>query len=208
MNQPASSSGNCPSCGAGAPPLLKHSKLAVCAFCNSTLFVDDAQVQSAGEKSVLTEVPSILGMGRRYAYGNWMFEPVGRIRFEYGDGRGYWDEWWVLLSDGKTKWISNDEGEYVIQNEMPVKGTPPPYEKFEVGKKIPLGRKEVLCTELDTGTCTGLEGQLPEVIHPGETHRYAHLEGAQQLLITAEYHDDSQSFYEGVWIDPFSIRSA
>ena len=133
MNQPASSPRNCPSCGAEAPPLLKHSKLAVCAFCNSTLFVEDAQVRSAGEKSVLTEVPSILEMGRRFHYGNWMFEPIGRIRFEYGDGQGYWDEWWVLLSDGKTKWISNDEGEYVIQNEMALDGEAPPFEKFRVG---------------------------------------------------------------------------
>jgi hypothetical protein len=52
-----------PSCGATAAPLLQHSKLAVCNFCNSTLFVNDAQVQSAGEKSVLSDIPSILAMG-------------------------------------------------------------------------------------------------------------------------------------------------
>ena len=202
---------NCPSCGAAAPPLLKHSKLAVCSFCNSTLFVNDAQVQAAGEKSVLTEIPSILVMGRRFALGKWMFEPIGRIRYEYGDadnsGGGYWDEWWVLLSDGKTRWISNDEGEYVIENSVVLQGDPPPYEDYEIGKELILFKQKLRVTELNTATCIGIEGQIPEVIKAGDTYRYAHLEGAKGLLVTAEYDaDEVATFHKGLWVDPFDFK--
>ena len=212
MSQSDTSAQNCPSCGAAAPPLLKHSKLAVCSFCNSTLFVDDAQVQSAGEKSVLTEIPSILCMGRRFQIGKWMFEPIGRIRYEYGDahsaGSGYWDEWWVLLSDGKTRWISNDEGEYVVENSVALQGDPPLYEKYQIGKDITLFGQKLRVTELNKATCIGIEGQLPEIIKAGDTHRYAHLEGARGVLITAEYDDDDAvTFHKGLWIDSFEIKA-
>lgn len=204
----AGKAGNCPSCGAEAPTLLRHSKLAVCAYCNSTLFVEDAQVHSAGEKSVLAEVPSILEMGRRFTYGNWMFEPIGRIRYEYGESHGYWDEWWVLLSDGKTRWISNDEGEHVIQSSLEVE-EPPVFENLNVGTQVRLGERVLHCTELNTGTCLGLQGQLPEVVRVGDRHRYAHLEGPDSALVTAEYDDaGSAVLYDGLWIDPFGIRSA
>ena len=213
MSQPNAIAQNCPSCGAAAPPLLKHSKLAVCSFCNSTLFVNDAQVQSAGEKSVLTPIPSILSMGRRFQIGKWMLEPIGRIRYEYGDadtaGSGYWDEWWVLLSDGKTRWISNDEGEYVIENTVKLQGDPPLYEQFRIGKEITLFNQKLRVTELNKATCTGIEGQLPEVISAGDTHLYAHLEGARGVMVTAEYDDDGvATFHKGLWVDPFEIKAS
>lgn len=212
MSQSIASTQNCPSCGAAAPPLLKHSKLAVCNYCNSTLFVNDAQVQSAGEKSVLSETPSILTMACRFQMSQWTFEPIGRIRYEYGSGEtagsGDWDEWWVLQSDGKTRWISNDEGEYVVQNKVALQGDPPPYENLVIGTDINLFSQKLRVTELNCATCLGVEGQLPEVIKIGDSHRYAHLESAKGVLITAEYDEqDAATFHKGLWVDPFDIKA-
>ncbi|MFT4560945.1 MAG: ribosomal protein S27AE [Gammaproteobacteria bacterium] len=206
MNAVSGSTQNCPSCGAQAPPLLKHSKLAVCGYCNSTLFIEDAQVASAGEKSVLSEIPSILSLGQPFQLGHWNGHPVGRIRYEYGGGDGYWDEWWVQLSGGNTQWISNDEGEYVIENEIKLDGEAPLFEEFQIGGQIQLFDQSLHVTEVNEATCIGLEGQLPEIVAHGDTHRYAHLEGPKGLLITAEYDDESSAFYKGVWIDPFEIE--
>ncbi len=208
MSSPNISDTNCPSCGAATPPLLKHSKLAVCAYCNSTLFIEDAQVASAGEKSVLTEIPSILRLGQQFQVGNWIFEPVGRIRYEYGASEGYWDEWWVQLSTGSTKWISNDEGEYVIENEVDFDGEVPAYEQLEIGASIQLLGKDLRVTEINHATCIGIEGQLPEIVNPGDTHRYAHLEGQNSELVTTEYEEDAIFVFEGVWLDPFEIKVA
>jgi hypothetical protein len=208
MSAAAPTQQNCPSCGAAAPVLLRHSKLAVCEFCNSTLFIEDAQVASAGEKSVLTEIPSILVRGRKFITGNWTFEPVGRIRYEYGASEGYWDEWWVQLSTGKMKWISNDEGEYVIQNEFKLKDDPPAFDAFTLGRKVKLFDQMLTVTELNEATCIGLEGQLPEVVAVGDQHRYAHLEGPKGAMFTAEYDDEGCSFYKGAWVDPFEIKPA
>ncbi len=208
MNSPNGPNTNCPSCGAATPPLLKYSKLVVCAYCDSTLFLEDAQVASAGEKSVLAEIPSILSLGRQFHVLNWMFEPVGRIRYEYGDGDGYWDEWWVKLSTGNTKWISNDEGEYVIENEVESEAEAPSFEQFQIGGRLELLGKQLRVTELNQATCTGIEGQLPEIVHPGDTHRYAHLEGSNGELVTVEYEEDEVTLFEGVWVDPFDIKAS
>jgi ribosomal protein S27AE len=208
MSSVSEASQNCPSCGAAAPKLIKHAKLAVCAYCHSTLFIEDEQVASAGEKSVLTEIPSILSLGQQFYLGHWSGQPVGRIRYEYGDSEGYWDEWWVQLADGKMQWISNDEGEYVIENEVKLDEEPPAFNTFIVGERIGLFDQMLRITEVNMATCIGLEGQLPEVVQVGDSHRYAHLEGAQGLLITAEYEDDDASeFFKGIWIDPFEIQT-
>ena len=208
MSSPIVSDTNCPSCGAATPPLLKHSKLAVCAYCDSTLLIEDAQVASAGEKSVLTEIPSILCLGQQFHVGNWVFEPMGRIRYEYGASEAYWDEWWVQLSSGGAKWISNDEGEYVVENEVEFDGEMLAYDQLEIGAAIDILGKTLRVTEINHATCTGIEGQLPEIIHPGATHRYAHLEGENSALVTLEYEEESLFVFEGVWLDPFEIKTA
>ena len=60
-------------------------------------------------------------------------------------------------------------------------------------------------TERNTASCVGLEGELPEVINPGETHDYVHLSGPRGLLLTLEFHEDTYKLYEGLWMDPFEL---
>jgi ribosomal protein S27AE len=208
MTPPDPTTRNCPSCGAATPPLLRHSKLAVCGYCNSTLFIEDEQVAGAGEKSILADIPSILSFGHKFHLGNWIFEPVGRIRYEYGDSEGVWDEWWVQLTSGKMNWISNDEGEYINETEVKLEGDAPPFEAFKIGAAATMFGEKLRVTEINEATCIGVEGQLPEVIRKGDKHRYAHLEGPKGLMVTAEYEEDVATFYKGVWLDPFEIKIA
>ena len=195
---------NCPVCGAKAPSRLQHAKLIVCEHCQTSLFLEDEVVKHIGEKSVLTDVPSIIEMGRRFQYRNWTFEPYGRIRFDYGDG--FWDEWWVVLDNGNGRWVSVDEGEIAIESPVEFNETPPDYDTLTIGSEITLTSQSLRVTERNVATCIGVQGELPEVIAPGETHQYVHLSGPRGLLLTLEFHDDSFSLYKGLWIDPFDLR--
>jgi hypothetical protein len=96
----------------------------------------------------------------------------------------------------------------VVENTVTLQGDMPLYEKFILGNEMKLFNQKLRVTELNTATCTGLEGQLPELVKAGDTHRYAHLEGAKGALITAEYDEQhSVTFHKGLWVDPFDIKA-
>jgi len=199
---------NCPVCGAAVPSRLAYAKLLVCEHCNTSLFLEDEMVRNVGEKSALTEVPSILEIGRRFQYRNWLFEPYGRVRFDYGDG--FWDEWWVVLDSGQGRWVSVDEGEIAVESplddERELLDRPPDFDSLRIGRKVSFANLELTVTERNEATCIGVQGELPEVIRPGDKHRYAHLSGPRGVLLTLEFFDDRFKAFKGVWIDPFELQ--
>ena len=196
---------NCPSCGSEVPSALQYSKLAVCGACRTTLFLEDQVVKHAGVKSVLSEEPSLLSLGRRFRYKTWLFEPLGRLRFDYGDG--FWDEWWVLLDTGAGRWFSIDEGDIAIEVPLELTGEAPDLDAMQVGQEVSLEGMRLRVTEKQTATCVGMEGELPEVSFPGDVHDYVHLSGPRGTIVTGEHFEGTTEFYTGAWVDPFMVEA-
>ena len=196
---------NCPACGAAAPSRLRYAKLLVCPHCQTSLFLEDEAVRNVGERAALTEMPSLLTLGHRFRFRHWRFETYGRVRFDYGDG--IWDEWWVVLDDGEGRWVSVDEGDIAIEGPLPYEGTVPSYDALRIGATVTFAEQQVTISEKNESTCIGLEGELPEVIRPGDIHRYVHLSGPRGLLLTLEFHDGKVDAYKGIWVDPFEIEA-
>lgn len=195
---------NCPSCGGAVPSRLKYAKLLVCPQCQTSLFLEDEVVKNAGERSVLAEVPSIFEMGRRYRYRNWTLETYGRARFDYG--LGFWDEWWVVLDNGQGRWISIDEGDMAVESPLELGPAPPRYETLDIGDTFTLAQTQVQVTEKNEARCIGLEGELPEVLIPGDKHRYVHLSAPGGVILTLEFFESTFALHKGVWIDPFDVH--
>lgn len=197
---------NCPACGAESHKDLRYTKLMVCEYCHTTLFIEDEAVKHAGEKSVIVDTPSIFTLGRQYRYRGMTFEPIGRVQFDYGDGNGYWDEWWVQTGRGKGKWISVDEGDIAIETlvEEPVKL--PACRDLKIDQSLTLFNQSLLVTETGKATCVALDGRLPEVITPGEVHHYVHLSGRRAALFTLECCGIEKQLFKGSWVDPFDIE--
>ena len=198
---------NCPACGAAVPSRLAHAKLLVCEQCQTSLFLEDEAVKNIGTKAALTDGPSLLQKGQRYQYRQWIFETYGRARFEYGDGDGYWDEWWVVLDSGEGRWLSVDEGDIAVESPLEFNATPPGYDQLEIGQDIKFADQTLTVTEKNRSACIALEGELPEIIAPGDIHEYVHLSGPSGLIITLEFYDGNFDVYKGVWIDPFEVKS-
>ncbi len=188
------------------PARLHYAKLVVCEHCKTSLFLEDEAVKHVGKKSVLTESPSILQLNHSYKYRSWFIEPYGRIQFEYGDAEGLWDEWWVLLENGKGKWFSVDEGDIAVETTIALKDKPPDFGKLFIGEQVMLSGKPYRVTELNHSKCVAVEGELPEVIFPGEVHEYAHLSGKNGEIVTLEYFERQVEAFKGSWIDPFDIQ--
>lgn len=200
---------HCPSCGAEAPVNIKHCKLMACAYCNSTLLFNDDGVKHIGDQSTLVDIPSIFKLGQPFQYRTMSFTPYGRVQFDYGDG--IWDEWWVLNSSNQGKWISVDEGDIAIETPASFSvseiNSIPPYKQLTIGQKINLGGLDLTVTEKDSSTCIGVEGQLPEIILPGDTFDYAHLSGDKGALLTVEFFGKDVNVFQGNWIDPFELKA-
>ncbi|MDH5324262.1 MAG: DUF4178 domain-containing protein [Gammaproteobacteria bacterium] len=195
---------NCPVCGAPAPEQMQFAKLLVCSSCKTSLFLEDNAVKHAGVKSVVIEQPSLFSVGQTYRYRSMTFETYGRVQFDYGGG--YWDEWWVVNSRGVGMWVSVDEGDIAIESPMTLKSPVPSCDSLEVGASINLDAQNLLVTEKNSCKCVALEGQLPEVIFPGDEHDYAHLSGHNGVLFTLECFGDDSLLFKGSWIDPFDIK--
>ena len=196
---------NCPSCGSAVPHSLRYAKLVVCPTCQVSLFLEDDAVKNAGERSSVADDPSIFTLGQPFKYEGATFVPHGRIRYDYGSG--YWDEWWVESDLGEASWVSVDEGDIAIQQPLALNSAAPAYESLRVGSTLSVGDETLKVTEQNVGTCIGFEGELPEITHVGEEHRYVHLSGPRGVLLTVEYDEDETKVFKGTWIDPFEVQT-
>ena len=196
---------NCPVCGAPAPKHMKFAKLLVCDSCKTSLFLEDNAVKHAGVKSVVIDQPSLFSVGQTYRYRSMTFETYDRLQFDYG--RSYWDEWWVVNNLGKGMWVSVDEGDIAIESPMTLKNPIPSCDDVNVGESITLDGQQLLVTEKNACECVALEGQLPEIVFPGDEHQFVHLSGPKGALYTLECFDKESALFKGIWIDPFDIKA-
>lgn len=193
----------CPACGAGMAPHFRHAKLISCEYCESLVFLEDGAASSAGSKSTMTEWPTLLELGGRFEHKGWRFVPVGHLRFEYQ--HGFWDEWWVLgLHKDEGRWISVDEGDYAVEEPVDIDSLPA-FESLSVGASCRVRGESLRVTETGHARCTGVRGELPEVIELGDEFDFAHLSGADGRLITVEWQRNGVSATAGRWIDPFEL---
>lgn len=197
---------NCPQCGNLLPITFRHSKLAVCESCGSTIFLEDESVRLAGKAAVLADLPSLLQLRVPFQYQKLTYTPIGHVRYAYSDG--VWDEWWVLGGDGVGTWVSVDEGDFAFEQAIEWSNFPP-IRDIQVGKIISRNQQKWEVTEKNVCTCVGIRGELPEPILAGERMGYLHLSGENRTLVTLEYPLQGEpKAYQGYWIDPFEIKAA
>lgn len=177
-----SGSVNCPSCGAPVALRNRFVKLAVCEFCQQTMHLTPEGADPTGKSAVLSSFGSLLSLNAHVRVGERAFDVVGRLRFEYEDG--YWDEWYVVFTDGQDGWLVEDEGELSLVQREALHGAAPDFDGVRVGAPIELNGQRVVVTERGEAAIQGGEGQLPLAVRPGERVRYldGNASGRQAML--------------------------
>ena len=193
---------NCPQCGDALALHFRFSKLVHCASCGSDIFLDDEGARLAGEQSVLAAFPSLLELHTPLRYEHKIYTPIGHIRYE--TERYSWDEWWVHDQNDNAYWISVDDGDYIVEKEVPF--SLPVYSFNDVHLGDEIEGWEV--SEMGEGVCKGFEGELPEVVALGEKHHYAHLSKPDGEMMTMEFFNNTKKLYKGRWIDPYALYKA
>ena len=180
----------CPSCGAPVNFRSAASVLAVCDFCQSTLLRRGGDIENLGKMAELLADRSPLQRG---AEGRWQgrhFGLIGRIQLRYE--QGVWNEWFLLFDDGKTGWLFESGGEYVISEPKGIARDVPAFEQLGVDSSHLIDGRSFTVTNVLTAECVAGEGELPFKVGAGYPAPVADLRDEQGRLATFDYSDDPE----------------
>ena len=178
----------CPSCGAPVEFKSVASVLAVCGYCQSTLLREGAELAKLGRMAELIEDRSPLQRG---AEGRWKgrhFALIGRIQLRWE--QGLWNEWHLLFDDGKSGWLSESGGEYVISEPVWLPDAQPAFSELHVGQDLFIAGRPYSITNVLAAECVACEGELPFKIGSGYPAPVADLRDEAGGVVTLDYSDN------------------
>ncbi len=124
----------CPNCGAPVEFASAASSGAVCSFCRSALVRDGESLKRIGLSAELFDDHSPLQLGVRGTRLGVAFTLVGRLQYAY-DG-GTWNEWHALFDNGRSAWLSEDNGAHVVAFDAPLPADAPALEGLQAGQRV------------------------------------------------------------------------
>ena len=159
----------CPSCGADVVFRSAQSVYAVCAYCQSMVVRTDVDVRSIGVMAALPDDMSPLQLG---SGGYFEDQP-----FTIGWRDGLWNEWHLLMADGRRGWIGEAQGSFSISFQLEAALPRDVTQTFEYclpllmggegadevrpGFTVELGGTTLRAVDIKLATCLGSEGELP-----------------------------------------------
>jgi ribosomal protein S27AE len=124
----------CPNCGAPVDFLSPASASAVCGFCRSTLVREGEALRKIGTSAEIFDDFTPLQVGAAGAFHGEKFMLVGRLQL--GTDEGPWNEWHALFDNGRSGWLSEDNGRYVFAFDAPVPADAPLPERLQAGARV------------------------------------------------------------------------
>jgi hypothetical protein len=149
----------CPNCGAPVEFRSSASAFAVCSFCRSTIVRDGEALRKTGESAELFDDHSPLQLGASGSVQGAAFTLVGRLQYRYKDGT--WNEWHALFDSGRSGWLAEDNGRYVLAFDATLSEAPPPAEKLRPGQSLTLAGQGWSVASVAAAKLIAAQGELP-----------------------------------------------
>lgn len=156
----------CPNCGAPVEFRSAASAFAVCSFCKSSIVREGDALRRIGESAELFDDHSPLQLGAGGTYQGAAFTLVGRLQYRYAEGT--WNEWHALFDNGRSGWLSEDNGRYVMAFEAPLAEAPPVPTALRPGAQQVIGGQPFSVASVTVARLIAAQGELPS---PPETQR-------------------------------------
>lgn len=150
---------NCPNCGAPVEFASAASASAVCSFCRSTLVRDGEVLRRIGVSAELFDDHSPLQLGTGGSRQGIGFTLVGRL--QYGYEGGSWNEWHALFENGRSAWLSEDNGSYVVAFDIALPADAPPLDDLQAGESRLIGGQTWSVASVVRARLIAAEGELP-----------------------------------------------
>lgn len=151
---------NCSFCGASVEFRSAASPLAVCSYCRSTLVRDGDTLRRIGQSAELFNDHSPLQLGVTGRYQGEGFALVGRLQMAYAEGT--WNEWHALFDNGRSGWLSEDNGGYVLGFSTATSGQPIPFDwtKSQPGQSAVIDGRPWTVSSVVEATVQAAQGEL------------------------------------------------
>jgi Domain of unknown function (DUF4178) len=175
----------CPSCGAPVEFRSAASASAVCSFCRSTLVRDGDALQRIGASSELFDDHSALQLGVAGKFQGLAFTLVGRLQYSYADGT--WNEWHALFDNGRSGWLSEDNGSYVFSFDATLQEQAPRAEELRAGEKRVVAGRGWDVAAVTTAKLIAAQGELPFAPRLQGEFTVADLRNAEGEVGTLDY---------------------
>ncbi len=180
----------CPNCGAPVEFASAASPVAVCSFCRSTLVRDGDALRRIGQSAELFDDHSPLQLG---VAGRWQgsgFTLVGRLQLRYEGGS--WNEWHALFDSGKSGWLSEDNGRYVMGFDVPTPPDAPGLAQLQPGAGVSLDARLWQVASVTTAQVAAAQGELPAPPRLNENFQVADLRNTQGEVGTLDFSEPAQ----------------
>ncbi|MBL8326902.1 MAG: DUF4178 domain-containing protein [Rubrivivax sp.] len=149
----------CPSCGAPVEFASAASASAVCSFCRSTLVRDGQSLVRIGTSAELFDDHSPLQLGAGGTHQGVRFTLVGRLQYAYEGGT--WNEWHALFDNGRSGWLSEDNGAYVFAFEAPLPADAPALDTLVAGQRVLADGRAWDVASVTQAHLVAAQGELP-----------------------------------------------
>ncbi|HMW18195.1 MAG TPA: DUF4178 domain-containing protein [Accumulibacter sp.] len=184
----------CPSCGAPVVFLSATSLYVVCEFCRSTLLRSGEDLQNLGRMADLLDDLTPLQIGSEGVFRGRHFAIIGRIQLQYD--AGIWNEWYLLFDDGRSAWLSEAAGEYIVSGQVNVAEPPPAFDSLRPEMPVTLDGRVFEVTDLKTARCIAGQGELPFKVAAGYDVNTADLRSADRF-VTLDYSETPPLVFVG-----------
>lgn len=175
----------CPGCGAPVNFASAQSTHAVCGYCQSTVVRNGDTLQRIGKMAEVFDDHSLLQLQASGTYNSQTFTLGGRLQYKYGEGT--WTEWYALLADGSSAYLSEDNGAYVFTTATPTQRAMPAADKFRVGATTSINGKTFSVASNQSVCLIAAQGELPRLPELGASFAMVELRSAEGEVLSVDY---------------------
>jgi len=156
----------CPGCGAPVNFTSAQSTHAICGYCQSTVVRDGETLKRIGKMAELFDDHSPLQLQTSGIWQGQTFTLVGRLQYKYAEGT--WTEWYAVLTDGSSAYLSEDNGAYVFSTPVATPPTLPAAEAFRVGASTTIRSQPFAVASNRQVMLLAAQGELPHLPELGQ----------------------------------------
>ncbi|MFN9981971.1 MAG: DUF4178 domain-containing protein, partial [bacterium] len=117
-----------------------------------------------GQSAELFDDHSPLQLGTTGQHQGQTFTLIGRLQYAYAEGT--WNEWHAVFDSGRSGWLSEDNGQYVLSFDVAEPGAVPPAESLRPGARAQVAGLAWQVASVVQARLLAAQGELPRAPSP------------------------------------------
>jgi hypothetical protein len=164
----------------------------------------DVNLDRVGQVAAIPDDASPIQLGTEGIYRNRAFQVIGRIVYEYEQGR--WNEWHLIFNDGQSGWLADAQLEYAVSFLTPPPGRLPSEGTVMRGNDFEWNGTVYHVTSITRAHYVGVEGELPFEYWDKQDVSFVDLRSYDARFGTIDYSEDPPLLFLGEALEYDELR--